>query len=119
MSDASAVVMFQTTALDDTAIEKPRGHVHTTPTPAVAALFHRRANTSGTVGLVAQDSAVVVTHTGDPGSSRIGVDVPPGVIPIAWGRPKPSDCAVAVNWMIDSSRMVALTAAVVRSSKHA
>jgi len=91
MSLAKAVVMFQTTADDDTGITKPRGNVQTTPTPIVAAEFQRRANTSGTVGEVAHDSAVVVTQTGEPGSSLIGVDVPPGVTPIACGLPNPKD----------------------------
>lgn len=91
MSLATAVVMFQTTTEDDTGTENPRGNVQTTPTPIVAAEFQRRAKTSGTVGEVAHDRAVVVTHTGAPGSSLIGVDVPPGVTPIACGLPKPKD----------------------------
>jgi hypothetical protein len=69
MSQATAAVMFHTTALLETGITKPRGKVQITPTPMVAALFQRLANTSGTVGDVAQESAVVVTHTGEPGSS--------------------------------------------------
>jgi len=83
MSDATAAVMFHTTMLDETGMMKPRGKVQMIPTPIVAALFQRRVKTSGTVGLVPHERAVDVTQTGDPGSSRTGVDVPPGVTPIA------------------------------------
>jgi hypothetical protein len=68
--------MFQTTADDETGITKPRGNVQITPTPIVAALFQRRANTSGTVGLVPHDNAVVVTHTGAPPLSCESRDTP-------------------------------------------
>lgn len=119
MSLATEAVIFQTTAEDDTGITKPLGNVQMMPTPIVAAEFQRLANTNGTVGEVAHDSAVVVTQTGDPGSSLIGVLVPPGVTPIACGLPKPRDWAVAVAWMIESSSKVARTAAVVRISRQA
>ena len=71
--------MFQTTAPAETGIIKPRGKVNITPTPMVAAEFHRLANTSGTVGDVPQVNAVCVTHTGEPGSSLINVASVPGV----------------------------------------
>jgi hypothetical protein len=91
MSQATAVVMFHTTADDETGITNPRGNVNITPTPIVAAEFHRRVNTLGTVGDVPNVNAVVVTQTGAPGSSLTNVDVVPGVTPIACGRPKPND----------------------------
>ena len=70
MSEASAATMFHDTIEDEIGTMSPRGKVKMTPTPSVAAKFQRRKNTSGTVGDVAHDKAVRLTHTGEPGSSR-------------------------------------------------
>jgi len=96
--------MLNTTSDDETAITIPRGNVQITPTPIVAALFQRRMYVVGAVGEVPQVNAPVQVLAASAGSSACGVVVVPGVTPIAFGRPKPSDCAVPVAWMIDNSK---------------
>lgn len=69
---AMLAVMFQTTSELEIGITRPRGNVHTIPTPMVAAPFHRRINISGTVGDVPPTTGSRSSRTPDRPDHPLG-----------------------------------------------
>jgi len=75
----------------------PAGQIQMAPAPTVAGVWYLREYTVGAVGEVAHDSAVTLRDAGSLFSCGVSDAVPPGVTPMAAGRPKPWLDAVPVT----------------------